>query len=88
METVWGCYSELPALFPPPTATRAGGPGLVCRGRSYGREGRVPEMAESSPDKYAYENKRAERFGGQKELEFVVPTPSGIPAPEMKEAAH
>jgi hypothetical protein len=50
--------------------------------------GRVLEMAESSPDKFVYENKVAERFGGQKELELVVPTPSGIPSPEMKEAAN
>jgi hypothetical protein len=41
-------------------------------------------MAESSPDKYAYENKIAERFGGQKELELVVPTSSGIPSLEAK----
>ena len=34
------------------------------------------EMAESSPDKFTYENKIAERFGGQKELELIVPTPS------------
>ncbi len=46
------------------------------------------EMAESSPDKFTYENKIAERFGGQKELELAVPTPSGVPAPEMKEAAN
>jgi hypothetical protein len=39
----------------------------------------VLEMAESSPDKFAYENKIAERFGGQKELELIVPTPSVIP---------
>jgi hypothetical protein len=45
-------------------------------------------MAESSPDKFVYENKVAERFGGPKELEPVVPTPSGIPSPEMKEAAN
>jgi hypothetical protein len=50
--------------------------------------GRVLEMAESSPDKYVYENKIAERFGGQKELELVVPTPSGIQVPKMKEAAN
>jgi hypothetical protein len=30
--------------------------------------------------KYAYENRIAERFGGQIELELVVPTPSVIPA--------
>jgi hypothetical protein len=41
--------------------------------------GRVLEMAESSKDKFVYENKIAERFGGQKELELVVPTPSVIP---------
>jgi hypothetical protein len=41
--------------------------------------GRVLEMAESSPDKFTYENKIAERFGGQKELELIVPTPSVIP---------
>ena len=46
------------------------------------------EMAESSPDKFTYENKIAERFGGQNELELAVPTPSGVPAPEMKEAAN
>jgi hypothetical protein len=40
--------------------------------------GRVLEMAESSPDKFIYENKIAERFGGQKELELVVPTPSTV----------
>ena len=50
--------------------------------------GRVLEMAKLSPDKYVYENKVAERFGGQKELEPVVPTPSGIPTPEIKEAAN
>ena len=45
--------------------------------------GRVLEMAESSNDKYDYENKIAERFGGQTQLELVVPTPSGIPAPDI-----
>jgi hypothetical protein len=40
--------------------------------------GRVLEMAESSSDKYGYENKIAERFGGQKELELYVPTPSTV----------
>jgi hypothetical protein len=45
-------------------------------------------MAESSPDKFVYENKIEERFGGQKEMELVLLTPSGIPAPEMKEAAN
>jgi hypothetical protein len=41
--------------------------------------GRVLEMAESSSDKLTYENKIAERFGDQKELELIVPTPSVIP---------
>jgi hypothetical protein len=35
--------------------------------------GRVLEMAESSTDKYAYEKKIVERFGGQRELELIVP---------------
>lgn len=40
--------------------------------------GRVLEMCESSPDRYTYEAKILERFGGQKELDFVptVPTPT------------
>jgi P63C domain len=48
--------------------------------------GRVLEMAESSPDKFAYENKIAERFGGQKELELIVPTPSVIPSDHSEPA--
>jgi hypothetical protein len=47
--------------------------------------GRVLEMAESSPDKYTYEKKIVERFGGQKEFEFIIPPPS---ATEQKEAAN
>lgn len=47
--------------------------------------GRVLEMAESSSDKYAYENRIAERFGGQIELELVVPTPSVIPPAQTEE---
>jgi hypothetical protein len=39
----------------------------------------------ASTDKFTYENKIAERFGGQKELELVVPTPSGIPTPETQD---
>jgi hypothetical protein len=35
--------------------------------------GRVQEMAESSPDRYTYERKIADRFGGQQELELIVP---------------
>jgi hypothetical protein len=49
--------------------------------------GRVLEMAESSPDKFVYENKIAERFGGQKELELIVPTPSVIPPADSDEYA-
>jgi len=45
--------------------------------------GRVLEMAESSADKFGYEKKIVERFGGQQEFELVVPPP-----PEMKEAAN
>jgi hypothetical protein len=30
-------------------------------------------MAESSPDKFTYEKKIVERFGGQQEFELVVP---------------
>jgi hypothetical protein len=50
--------------------------------------GRVLEMAESSSDKYLYENKVAERFGGQKELELFVPTPSAVQQSERQEAAN
>src|ERR1700733_1013858 len=46
--------------------------------------GRGLEMAESSPDKFTYGNKLAERFGGQKELELMVPRPSVIPTPQNK----
>jgi hypothetical protein len=35
--------------------------------------GRVLEMAESSPDPLAYERRIAERFGGQQELDLVLP---------------
>jgi len=38
--------------------------------------GRILEMAESSPDRHAYERKIAERFGGQQEFEFLVPNPA------------
>ena len=37
--------------------------------------GRVLEMAESSPDRYTYERKITQRFGGQQELDLVVPAP-------------
>ena len=35
--------------------------------------GRVLEMAESSPDKKTYETKIVERFGGQTELDLIIP---------------
>ena len=38
--------------------------------------GRVLEMAEDAADQYAYEKKVADRFGGQRELDLIVPTPS------------
>lgn len=38
--------------------------------------GRVLEMAESSPNSFAYEKRIAERFGGQQELDLVLP-PAG-----------
>lgn len=40
--------------------------------------GRVLEMAESSNDKLAYERRIVQRFGGQQELELVVPTPPTV----------
>jgi hypothetical protein len=46
--------------------------------------GRVLEMAESSDDRYGYENKITARFGGQHELDLIVPP---VP-PEQKEAAN
>ena len=36
--------------------------------------GRVLEMSESSPDRYVYEKKFADRFGRQRELDLVLPT--------------
>jgi hypothetical protein len=38
--------------------------------------GRILEMAESSPDRREYEKKVVERFGGQQELEFILPAES------------
>ena len=35
--------------------------------------GRVLEMAESSPSKFEYKRKIAERFGGQQSFELIVP---------------
>ena len=43
--------------------------------------GRVLEMAESSPDKLSYERRIVQRFGGQQELDLVVP-----PAPPPPES--
>lgn len=40
--------------------------------------GRIVEMAETSQDKWAYEKKIAERFGGQQELDLYLPTPSAV----------
>ena len=37
--------------------------------------GRVLEMAESSQDRYTYERKIVERFGGQQELPLIVAPP-------------
>jgi hypothetical protein len=37
--------------------------------------GRVLEMAESSPNAHTYEKKIVERFGGQQELDLVMPSP-------------
>lgn len=44
--------------------------------------GRVLEMAESSPDRYAYERKIAQRFNAQHELDLVVPMPKTEPKQE------
>jgi hypothetical protein len=41
--------------------------------------GRVLEMAESSPDKAAYEQKINERFGMEQQRDLPIPTP--LPAP-------
>jgi hypothetical protein len=47
--------------------------------------GRVLEMAESSRDKLEYEQKIANRFGGQLELDLGSPTSaSGIPQPSLQ----
>lgn len=52
--------------------------------------GRVLEMAESSDDRFTYEKKIIERFGGQHELDLIVPPPPvpALPPPETKEAAN
>jgi hypothetical protein len=44
--------------------------------------GRILEMAESSPDRLAYERKIIERFGSQLELDFIqAPSPTASPPP-------
>lgn len=43
--------------------------------------GRVLEMAESSADKFSYEGRIAARFGGQTELDLVLPTSSSASSP-------
>lgn len=48
--------------------------------------GRVLEMAESSPDKFAYERRITERFGGQHELELVLPSPSNASQPPSEQS--
>jgi P63C domain len=45
--------------------------------------GRILEMAQSSPDKQTYERKIVDRFGGQKEFEFIIQ-----PQPTTNEAAN
>jgi hypothetical protein len=44
--------------------------------------GRVLEMAESSPDKYAYEKRVRDRFGEQREFDFVFPDQTAAPQQE------
>ena len=47
--------------------------------------GRVLEMAESSRTKAEYENKIVKRFGGQQELELILPNePSVLPQPSAQ----
>jgi hypothetical protein len=41
--------------------------------------GRILEMAESSPNRTEYEKKVIDRFGGQRELDLVLPIPSIAP---------
>jgi hypothetical protein len=40
----------------------------------------VLEMAESSPTRHGHENKIAERFGGQPELDLVMPKTRRFPS--------
>jgi hypothetical protein len=49
--------------------------------RALGRHlGRILEMAESAPNKTAYEKRIIERFGGQQELDLFMPMPSSEPS--------
>jgi hypothetical protein len=48
---------------------------LSGRAKNTTNPSRSLEMAESSPDRYTYERKFVSRFGGQQELELVVPSP-------------
>jgi hypothetical protein len=53
--------------------------------------GRVLEMAESSPNKFTYEQRIIERFGGQHELELMVPrssAPDEAPLPSSIDDYH
>jgi hypothetical protein len=50
--------------------------------------GRVLEMAESSDDRFAYEKKIIERFGGQHELDLIRHQPCPHPQVLMREAAN
>jgi hypothetical protein len=46
--------------------------------------GRVLEMAESSPNSSKYENKIAQRFGSQMELDLVLPSrATALPPPSV-----
>jgi hypothetical protein len=46
--------------------------------------GGVLEMAESSPERYAYERKIVDRFGGQQELDLVI-SPAPPPPASLEE---
>jgi len=48
--------------------------------------GRILEMAESSPDKAAYERKIVERFGGQQELDLLAPNPATASLPPSEQS--
>ncbi len=48
--------------------------------------GRVLEMSESSSDSVAYERRIAERFGGQQELELVMPASANASLPQPSQS--